>query len=224
MSAGHLHVGMPSVADIEGVGRAVSARRASVGELIRLAESPPAGLELGGTARATFAVLELAQGAVTEGLVHPQLEYDVRRWFAFWAATLDAPIEQALEQIAAALPEVCAAAFDGDARSRGARSLSVCGRLHRAHAAARGERAADVADAAHAYGDRSVPRGSDRADAGAAGELRVLGARAEADEVGRRRAHAAEHVAVEGRAASRRARGRRARACRCGCRRRTTRR
>ena len=74
LSAGHLHVGMPSVADIEGVGRAVSARRASVGELIRLAESPPAGLELGGTARATFAVLELAQGAVTEGLVHPQLD------------------------------------------------------------------------------------------------------------------------------------------------------
>ncbi len=117
LSAGHLHVGMPSVADIEGVGRAVSARRASVGELIRLAESPPAGLELGGTARATFAVLELAQGAVTEGLVHPQLEYDVRRWFAFWAATLDTPIEQALEQIAAALPEVCAAAFGGDAEA-----------------------------------------------------------------------------------------------------------
>ena len=114
LSAGHLHVGMPSVADIEGVGRAVSARRASVGELIRLAEAPPAGLELGGTARATFAVLELAQGAVTEGLVHPQLEYDARRWFAFWAATLDDPIEKALAQIAAALPEVCAAAFDGD--------------------------------------------------------------------------------------------------------------
>src|SRR5665213_2884622 len=115
LSAGHLHVGMPSVGDIEGVGRAVSARRATVGELIRLADSPPAGLELGGTARATFAVLELAQGAVTEGLVHPQLEYDARRWFAFWAATLDGPIEEALTQIAAALPEVCAAAFDGDA-------------------------------------------------------------------------------------------------------------
>jgi len=114
LSAGHLHVGMPSVADIEGVGRAVSARRASVGELIRLAEAPPAGLELGGTARATFAVLELAQGAVTEGLVHPQLEYDARRWFAFWAATLDDTIEKTLAQIAAALPEVCAAAFDGD--------------------------------------------------------------------------------------------------------------
>ena len=117
LSAGHLHVGLPSVADIEGVGRAVSARRASVGELIRLAESPPAGVELGGTARATFAVLELAQGAVTEGLVHPQLEYDSRTWFAFWAATLDTPIEQALDAIAAALPDVCAAAFDGDAEA-----------------------------------------------------------------------------------------------------------
>ena len=117
LSAGHLHVGMPSVADIEGVGRGVSARRLSVGDLIRLMEAPPEGLELGGTARATFAVLELAQGAVTEGLVHPQLEYDARRWFAFWAATLDAPIEQHLELIAAALPEVCAAAFDGDAEA-----------------------------------------------------------------------------------------------------------
>jgi hypothetical protein len=114
LSAGHLHVGMPSVADIAGVGRGVSARRASVSDLIRLAEAPPDGLELGGTARATFAVLELAQGAVTEGLVHPQLEYDARRWFAFWAATLDDTVEKALEQIAAALPEVCAAAFDGD--------------------------------------------------------------------------------------------------------------
>src|SRR5437879_4701726 len=100
LSAGHLHVGMPSVADIAGVGRGVSARRASVSDLIRLAEAPPDGLELGGTARAMFAVLELAQGAVTEGLVHPQLEYDARRWFAFWAATLDDTVEKALEQIA----------------------------------------------------------------------------------------------------------------------------
>ena len=34
LSAGHLHVGMPSVADIAGVGRGVSARRAGVGDLI----------------------------------------------------------------------------------------------------------------------------------------------------------------------------------------------
>ena len=115
LSAGHLHMGMPSVADLAHLGHAVAARKLSVGELIRLAETPPpAGVELGGSALATFAVVELAQGAVTEGLVHPQLEYDARHWFAFWAATLDEPVETALTQIAAALPAVCADAFDGD--------------------------------------------------------------------------------------------------------------
>src|SRR5438445_1372526 len=107
-------MGMPSVADLAHLGRAVAARKVSVGELVRLAESPPPGVELGGTARATFAVVELAHGAVTEGLVHPQLEYDARRWFAFWAATLDDTVDKALTQIAAALPAVCADAFDGD--------------------------------------------------------------------------------------------------------------
>ncbi|HVA30736.1 MAG TPA: SNF2-related protein, partial [Gaiellaceae bacterium] len=114
LSAGRLHVGMPSVADLAHLGRAVASRKVSVGELVRLAEAPPAGVELGGTARALFAVVELAQGAVTEGLVHPQLEYDQRQWFAFWAATLDDTIEKQLALIAAALPPVCAVAFDGD--------------------------------------------------------------------------------------------------------------
>ena len=114
LSAGHLHMGMPSVADLAQHGHAVSARRLSVGDLVRLAESPPAGVELGGTAQAMFAIVELAHGAVTEGLVHPQLEYDQRRWFAFWAATLDDTVETALAQIAAALPSVCADAWDGD--------------------------------------------------------------------------------------------------------------
>jgi len=145
LSAGHLHVGMPAVADIEGVGRAVSARRASVGELIRLAESPPAGLELGGTARATFAVLELAQGAVTEGLVHPQLEYDARRWFAFWAATLDVPIEGGARADRGGATRGVRGGVRRRRRGCGARSLSVRGRPHRTCAAACGERAADVA-------------------------------------------------------------------------------
>src|SRR3954451_4528490 len=114
LSAGHLHVGMPSVADLAQYGRAVSARRLSVGDLVRLAESPPAGVEIGGPAQAIFAVVELAQGAVTEGLVYPSLEYDQRQWFAFWAATLDDTIEKHLELIAAALPEVSAEPWDGD--------------------------------------------------------------------------------------------------------------
>src|SRR5438128_48932 len=80
LSAGSLHVGMPAVADLGQYGRAVSARRLSVGDLVRLADSPPSGVELGGTAQAIFAVVELAQGAVTEGLVYPSLEYDQRQW------------------------------------------------------------------------------------------------------------------------------------------------
>jgi len=114
LSAGHLHVGMPAVADLAHLGSAVASRRLSVGELVRLAQEPPPGLELGGTAQAIFAVVELAQGAVTEGLVHPQLEYDQRRWFAFWAATLDDTVDRHLSLIAAALPPVCADAFEGD--------------------------------------------------------------------------------------------------------------
>jgi hypothetical protein len=115
LSSGHLHVGMPSVVDLAHIGHGVSARRVSVPELVRLAEEQPAGLELGGSARATFAVVELAQRSLIEGLVHPQLDRGEGSWFAFWGATLDDTVEAALAQIAAALPPVCADAFDGDA-------------------------------------------------------------------------------------------------------------
>src|SRR5205823_496927 len=114
LSAGHLHVGMPAVADFAHIGRGVGARRVSVGGLVGLADAPPAGVELGGSARAIFAVVELARRSVAEGLVHPQLDHGEGRWFAFWGATLDDSVEAALSQIAAALPPVCADAFDGD--------------------------------------------------------------------------------------------------------------
>ena len=86
-------------------------RRADVDELIRLSRSPPANA--GGSARAVFAVVELAQRSVTEGLVHPYLDYG-GAWHAFWGATLDESVQTQLTQIAAALPEAAARAFGGD--------------------------------------------------------------------------------------------------------------
>ncbi|RDI74478.1 SNF2-type protein [Gaiella occulta] len=114
LSAGHLHVGMPAVADLAHLGHSVTARRVALHELLRLADSPPDGLELGDTARATFAVVEIARRSVAEGLVHPQLQHAGGAWLAFWGATLDASVQAALAAVASALPAVCADPFDGD--------------------------------------------------------------------------------------------------------------
>ena len=65
-------------------------------------------------ARTTFAILELAARSVTEGLLHPQLQHGGRRWLAYWGATIDESVQEALDAIAIALPAVCADAFDGD--------------------------------------------------------------------------------------------------------------
>src|SRR5690348_4989784 len=92
LSSGHLLVGMPAVA------HGGSARRVDVSELVALASRPPVA-SLGGTARATFAVVDLAQRSVSEGLVHPQLETDGRRWYAHWAATIDDRVEAELASI-----------------------------------------------------------------------------------------------------------------------------
>jgi hypothetical protein len=89
-------------------------RTIDVRELIALAGAPPEEPELGDTARALFAVIELARSAVAEGLVHPDLHYGDGWWFAFWGATLDERVQETLTEIAAALPEVSAGAFLGD--------------------------------------------------------------------------------------------------------------
>ena len=52
---------------------------------------------------------------MTEGLVHPQLQHGGRTWLAYWGATIDDAVQEALDAIAAALPAVCTDAFDGDA-------------------------------------------------------------------------------------------------------------
>ncbi len=114
LSAGDLSVGIPAVSDLAELGHGASARRVGLEELIQLASSPPAGLELGGSARTTFALIELAARSVAEGLLHPQLQHGGRTWLAYWGATIDESVQAALDAIAAALPAVCADAFDGD--------------------------------------------------------------------------------------------------------------
>jgi SNF2-related domain/SNF2 Helicase protein/Helicase conserved C-terminal domain len=114
LSAGGLQVGIPAVSDLAELGHGATARRVGLAELIGLAAEPPPGLEPGGSARATFAVLALAARSVTEGLLHPQLQQGGRRWLAYWGATIDESVQEALDAIALALPAVCANAFDGD--------------------------------------------------------------------------------------------------------------
>ena len=51
---------------------------------------------------------------MTEGLVHPHLEFGGGRWNALWGATLDQRVGESLELLAEALPSIGAWAFDGD--------------------------------------------------------------------------------------------------------------
>ena len=114
LSAGGLQLGIPAVSDLAELGHGTTARRVGLTELIALAAAPPPELELGGSARATFAVLALAARSVTEGLVHPQLQHGGRTWLAYWGATIDAAVQETLDELAASLPSVCAEAFGGD--------------------------------------------------------------------------------------------------------------
>jgi superfamily II DNA or RNA helicase len=115
LSAGGLDVGMPAVADLVHGGHGVSARRVELDELLALADDPPAGFELGGTAQVVLAVLDVARRSVAAGLVHPHLQAADGRWHALWGATLDEHVRDELEAIADAAPAACAAAFDDDA-------------------------------------------------------------------------------------------------------------
>ena len=114
LSAGELRAGMSAIADLPLAGRGIAARRLDPAQLVALADAPPAGLELGASARAVFAVVELARRSVAEGLVHPFLDHGDGWWHAFWGATLDEGIQSALTALADALPPVGAGAFGGD--------------------------------------------------------------------------------------------------------------
>src|SRR5688500_15870825 len=96
LSAGELGAGVSATADLALAGRGISARRLDPAELVALAAAPPADLELGASARAIFAVVELAERSVSEGLVHPFLDQGDGRWHAFWGATLDEGVQAEL--------------------------------------------------------------------------------------------------------------------------------
>ena len=127
LSSGHLHIGMPAVGDLTHLGHGTTARRVALRELIELSAEPrpPAGVGLGGSTQATFAVIHVAARSVAEGLVHPQLQHGGGSWLAFWGATLDETVQDELAQIAAALPAMCADAFDGD-RAAAVHDLYAC--------------------------------------------------------------------------------------------------
>ena len=114
LSAGELGLGKPTIAKLALAGDGFPARRLDVQQLIRLADAPPGEPTPGGSARAIFALVELAQRSVIEGLVHPDLDHGGGWWHAFWGATLDQSVQATLTEIAAALPAVSADAFDGD--------------------------------------------------------------------------------------------------------------
>src|SRR5919198_550704 len=76
LSALDIPFGRPARAELAFVATPVEARRVEVVELIRLAAARPAGLEPGPSAAAVFAIVELAQRSVDEGLVHPTLTCD----------------------------------------------------------------------------------------------------------------------------------------------------
>jgi non-specific serine/threonine protein kinase len=113
LSDGGLQAGVPAAGRVSGL--SFDARRVDAAGLISLADAPPEGLTLGDTARAAFAVVDLAQRSVAEGLVHPELTSRGSQWFAFWGSTLEQGVDETLDEIAAALPPVAADAFAGDA-------------------------------------------------------------------------------------------------------------
>jgi hypothetical protein len=91
----------------------IDARRLSVPELIEFAAEPP-NVELGDSAKGIFALVELAQRSVSEGMVHPQLTRGSGSWYAFWGSTLADHIQARLDEIAIALPLVAAEGFHSD--------------------------------------------------------------------------------------------------------------
>jgi hypothetical protein len=121
LSADGLTVGTHASADLA-LARGIDARRVGVRDLVALAADPPGGLDPGGSARAVFAIVELAHRSVAEGLVHPYLDQGDGGWHAFWGATLDAAVQASLGEIAAAFPPIAADAFEGD-RDAAARDL-----------------------------------------------------------------------------------------------------
>jgi hypothetical protein len=109
---GGMQAGEPGIVNV--LDYEIDARRLTVPELIELATEPPEDVELGDSARVLFALVELAQRSVSEGMVHPQLTRGGGAWYAFWGSTLADHVQARLDEIALALPLVAAEGFHGD--------------------------------------------------------------------------------------------------------------
>lgn len=114
ITSGGLELGLPAVVTLDDLGPGASARRVSLDELLALADDLPGEPPLGATARTVLATIALAHRSVTEGLVHPHLEFGGGRWNALWGATLDEHVQGMLAALARAMPPVGARAFGGD--------------------------------------------------------------------------------------------------------------
>ena len=103
-------VGIGDADELEVLGIDVPASVLSTAELVAWRPTR----ELGDSANVLLAIRDLAERSVGEGLVHPELTQGGGRWYAFWGATLDQSIEEALAGLGAALPAVSAEYFHGD--------------------------------------------------------------------------------------------------------------
>ncbi|MFN8224189.1 MAG: DEAD/DEAH box helicase [Gaiellales bacterium] len=123
---GGLTHGSPAFGELAPLPKGSTGRNVDLDGLLALAEERGYREdELGGTARVVFATLRVAARSVSEGLVHPHLEFGGGRWNALWGATLDERIGDTLGALARALPEIGAHAFDGD-REEAIHDLYAC--------------------------------------------------------------------------------------------------
>ena len=96
-------------------GRVRRARRVGLTELIGLARRAAATSSSSAARRGRRSPCSSSPHARSrKGSSTRSSQHGGRTWLAYWGATIDEPIQEALDAIAAALPAVCADAFDGD--------------------------------------------------------------------------------------------------------------
>ena len=117
VDASGLTLGSPAFGELAPLPKGSTARNVPLAELLAFGAQLDDDAELGGSAQVVLATLELAARSVTEGLVHPHLEFGGGRWNALWGATLDDRVTEVLGRLAEAMPAIGAWAFDGDRES-----------------------------------------------------------------------------------------------------------
>ena len=181
-------------------------RQIDAAELVRFADAPPDGLELGGSARTTFAIVELAHRGVAEGLVHPYLEHSNGAWHAFWGSTLDATVQKAFDLDRRCPAQLVPRPSTATGMPSSTTSIRCSSTRSRATASGVEPRAADRAPRRPPRnGRRAVPGRPRRGRAESAAPLGVRGAATSGVRLARRRSQSRWSGAVEARPAPRRA-------------------